>query len=220
MRAVLVMLGLVLLLPSMASARPHPHLTPEAAALLEKPGLFLVPDDNLAVPLTGGKPVAFLNPAPAHLELAAPNDASPLLLVDDELYRVRAGQLARVGTRVGAMPAATPDFSLVAGIDEKKSLKLTRDGVSKIVPYHRDGRWELEHPYLTPDGATVLVALRDYTQPLDAYEFLVVDTKSGGLEEIKLSKSFVPVRCASRCRRRRCCCRCSRRSPTTRASPS
>ena len=168
-------LTVVVLAASSVSARPpRPHLTAPAAALLAKGAAFLAPADNLLIPLDGGKPVAFLEPAPEHL------------------FRLADHKLVRVASQVGAMPAATPDLTLVAGIEDKRTLRLTRGEEGKRVPYHREGRFELEHPYVTPDGAAVLVAVRDYTQPLDAFDFLLVDTKTLALEEIHLSKRFVP----------------------------
>ncbi|HZS36869.1 MAG TPA: hypothetical protein VFF06_08585 [Polyangia bacterium] len=197
---------LLLLSASIASARPaRPKLTAAAAALLAEGPVLLIADDDVIIPVAGEKvksaspseakvkSVSLFEPAPKRLELVAvtPGEGA-LLAVDDELFRLKGAALSRVASLVGADPAATPDFAVIAGIEDKKSLKLTRDGASKLIPYRRDGRWELERPYLTPDGATALVAVRDYTQPLDAYDLLVVDTKSGALEEIRLSKNFVP----------------------------
>jgi hypothetical protein len=178
-----------------AAARPRPKLTTAAQALLEAGPVLLIAEDNLVVPVAGEKvkSVSLFDPAPKKLELVAVEPGQgALIAVDDELFRLKGAALGRVAAQVGADAAATPDFTLVAGIEDKKQLKLTHDGASKLVPYRRDGRWELERPYLTPDGASALVAVRDYTQPLDAYDFLIVDVKSGAVDEIHLSKNFVP----------------------------
>jgi hypothetical protein len=178
----------------MAAARPRPQLTPQAAALLQAGGLFLVAEDNLAVPLAkGGKPVPFLAVKPERFELIrAARGPDALVVVDGDVYRLRGAALSRVASQVATQPAASDDASLVASIDEKRVLKLTRGENSKSVSYRRDGRWELEQPYVTPDGAYVLVAVHDYTHELDAYSFILVDAKSEALDEVTILRNFVP----------------------------
>src|SRR5206468_379302 len=131
------LLGIATLLSGGLAAAFHerPQVSPAAAALLAKGPVFLVPDDNLAVPL-------------------------------------------------GVLEAAERE--------KPKVLKLSTATAARAVPYHRQGRWELEHPYITPDGAWVLAAIRDYTQSLDEYSFVVVDTKTLEYKETSLSANFVP----------------------------
>jgi hypothetical protein len=194
-RRTLVALYLLLSpLGARALARPaRPQLTPAATALIAAGPVFLVPEDNLAVPLQPhARSAPFLAVKPERLEVVAVG-AAPLLVVDDDLYRLAAGKLSFVAARVGAVPAASADGALIAGIEDKRALKLTHvGGVSSLVPYHRTGNWELDRPYVTPDGAFVLAVVRDYTRPIDAYDFLVVNAKSGEHDEIHLEESFVP----------------------------
>jgi hypothetical protein len=174
-----------------AAARPHPQLTPQVATLW-KSGFFLVPEDNLAVPLDGkAKPVPFLAPAPERLELVS--GSSDLFVVDGDLYRRKEAGLALVARGVGRLAASSPDGNLVASVDDKRELKLTgADGNHRKVPYRRPGHWELERPWVAPDGSWVLAPLKDYTQPLDEYVFLIVDAKTLAVDEVALSKNFVP----------------------------
>jgi hypothetical protein len=182
---------LSLMIAGGAQARPRPQLTPQAAALW-KSGFFLVADDNLAVPLDGkSKPVPFLAPAPERLE--AVSGSPDLFVIDGDLYRRKDAALALVARGMGRLPAASSDGNLVASVDDKRDLKLTGpDGNHKKVPYRRPGNWELERPWVAPDGSWILAALKDYTQPLDAYVFLVVDPKTLAVDEVNLSKNFVP----------------------------
>ncbi|MSP62977.1 MAG: hypothetical protein EXR72_22105 [Myxococcales bacterium] len=189
---------LLLLASSPALARPpRPQLTDAARALLGKGGLFLVPQDNLALPLVAnGKPVPFFAPAPQRLEVisAAPTGEA-LLLADGDAYRVRGDVLELVAPSVGAQAAASADGKVLAGIEDKKLLKITLvGGAPRMIKYKRPGRWELERPYLSPDGAWTLVTLRDFSNPnLDELYFLAFETRTGvPEEEIALSKSFVP----------------------------
>jgi hypothetical protein len=187
-------LFLVLGLAATAHARARPQLTPAAAALLQSGGLFLVPDDNLAVPLGGkAKPVPFFATPPTRLEIVSvlPN-GDTMLIVDDELYRLRGGALSRLAAQIAQQPAASDDGKLVASVDEKRALKLTRGDEAHVAPYRRDGRWELERPYVTPDGTSVLVVVHDYTNDLDVYTLVLVDTKTDAVTEIALDKGFVP----------------------------
>ncbi len=182
--------ALVLLLSSsFAWARPpRPALTADAQALLAKGPAVLLADDDLLVPLAGAKAVKFLEPPPAHLSQAG----EALVVVDGDLFRVRATALERVATAPGAQPACSTDCALVAGIEDHHAIKLTTKETSRVIPYRRDGRFELQDPWLTPDGSRVLVMVRDYTQPIDAFDFLIIDTKTGALVEEHLSKNFVP----------------------------
>jgi hypothetical protein len=186
----------LLLVASSAAARPQrPQLTDGAKAALAKSGFFLVAADNLAIPLApNSRGVPLLAPAPQTLELVAtPAGADVLLVADGELFRLRGDALSWVAAAVGAQPAASADGAVVVGIEDKKGIKVTTGGASRIVRYRRPGRWELEHPYVSPDGRWALVTLRDYSNPnLDEFFFLAVDTKGGDPEEIALSKSFAP----------------------------
>ncbi len=174
-----------------SAATPRAKLTAPAAALLAKGKILVLPEDNLALALPpAGKPVPLIEPAPK--KIVRVTGAPSLLAVDDDILALRGGVLARLAFQAGAMPAATADGALIAGIDEKRNIKLTQAGASKIVPYKRDGRYELEYPYVPPGGKYVLVALRDYTQPLDAFFFLIVDVATLAVQEINLSKNFVP----------------------------
>jgi hypothetical protein len=185
------LLAVSLLAPSVAVARPRPKLTPQATALLGAPWLLL-PDDNLALALApGAKPVPFVAGAPARLELVAAGP-EPLLVVDDDLVRLRAGALALVAPLVGASPSASADASLIASIDQKRTLQLTRGEATKPVAYRHAGQWELERPWVAPDGRRVVVAVHDYTQALDAWSFVIVDAASGELVEVALSRTFAP----------------------------
>jgi hypothetical protein len=173
-------------------ARSRPQLTPAAVALLDKGGVFLVPDDNLAIPLQPkGKPVPLLAAAPQQLELVS-GGAAPYLLIDGDLYQLKGAGLTLVAAHVGEMPSVSVDGKLVAGIEDKRGLKLTRAGAASVVPYHREGNWELDRPFVTPDGAWVLAVVHDYTGQLDAYDFVVVNAKTSEYVEIDLSKNFVP----------------------------
>jgi len=181
---------LVMLLSGVAQAK-GPKLTAAAAALLAKGPVLVLPDDNLVLPVPpAGKPVPLCEPPPQRISRVA--GAPTLLLIDDDLVAVRGTSFAKLAYRPGAMPAATPDGTVVAGVEEKKFLKITRAGIGKRVPFQRDGRFELEHPYVTPDGKRAMVALRDYTQTLDDFYFLIVDVDTLAFKEINLSKSFVP----------------------------
>jgi hypothetical protein len=191
-------LSVALLLAGPSAAR-KPQLTPAAAALLtddKAGGLFLVAEDNLAVPIAGrGKGVPFLTVKATRLEVISSGaDGVATLAIDDEVFRLEKGALTPIPVKgkVGAMPAVSADGKLVASVEEKKILRLFVDGAVKPVSYRRPGRWELEHPYISADGSALLVALRDYTQPLDAYNFLLVDPKSGDVEEIRLAQNTIP----------------------------
>jgi hypothetical protein len=173
-----------------APARPRPQLTAQAAALW-KSGFFLVPDDNLAVPLDGkSKPVPFVAPAPERLETVS--GSADLFVIDGDLYRKNETSLSLVTRGIGKLAAASADGKLVASVDDKRELKLTVDGNHKKVPYRRPGNWELERPWVAPDGTWVLAPLKDFTQPLDVFVFLVVDAKTLSVDEVQLSKNFVP----------------------------
>jgi hypothetical protein len=165
-------------------SRTRPQLTPQAVALWAK-GFFLVPQDNLVVPLDGkSKPVPFLNPAPERLDLVS--GSKDLFVIDGDLYRRKDAALSQIARGMGKMAAASSDGALVVSIDDKRDLKITTaDGTHKKVPYRRQGNWELDHPYVSPDGAWIL-------SPLDAYSFLVVDPKTLSVDEVHLSKNFVP----------------------------
>jgi hypothetical protein len=172
-------------------SRNRPQLTPQAIALWPK-GFFLVPEDNLAVPLDGkSKPVPFLTPAPERLELVS--GAGDLFVIDGDLYKRKDAALSQVARGMGRLAAASADGALVVSIEDKRDLKITTpDGTHKKVPYRRQGNWELDRPYVSPDGTWILALLKDYTQPLDAYDFLVVDPKTLSVDEVHLSKNFVP----------------------------
>jgi hypothetical protein len=183
-------LGILMLFSTVAAARPpRPQLAPDAAALLARGPAVLLASEDLLVPLDGKKAVRFLDPPPAQLAQAA---GDSLVIVDGDLFRVRAGALERVASAPGAEPACSADCALVAGVEDKRALKLTTKEGAQLLPYRRDGRWELHDPWVTPDGARVLATVRDYTQPLDAWDFLIVDVKSRSVEELHLSKNFVP----------------------------
>jgi hypothetical protein len=183
----------ILLLVNAAAvhARPRPQLAPQAAALLGK-GYFLVADDNLAVPLDGkSKPVPFVQPAPEKLELVSGNN--DLFVIDGDLYRKKDAALALVARGIGKLVAASPDGELVASIIDKRDVKLTfADGSSKKVAYRRAGNWEMDRPWVAPDGSWVLALVRDYTAPLDVFAFVVIDAKTQEIAEVELSRNFVP----------------------------
>ncbi len=189
--SVFVLLGSILVNGGVADARPRPLLTPQALALWPK-GVFIVPEDNLAVPLDGkSKPVPLLTPAPERLELVT--GSNDLFVIDGDLYKKKDAALTLVARGIGKLVAASADDGLVASVEDKRDLKLTgADGVIRKVPYRRSGNWELDRPWVAPDGSWVLSVVRDYTDPLDAFGFIVVDPKTLTIDEVKLSKNFVP----------------------------
>jgi hypothetical protein len=184
-------LAFLLLIGGAVHARPRPQITPQAAALFGK-GFFLVPEDNLAVPLDGKtKPVPFLAPAPEHLELVTGND--DLLIIDNDLYRKKGATLSQVARGIGKLVASSPDGALVASVEDKRELKLTNvEGVSRKVAYRRAGNWEMDRPWVSPDASWVLASVRDYTAPLDVYVFVLVDAKTLEIDEVQLSRNFIP----------------------------
>jgi hypothetical protein len=182
---------LLLALPALGRP-PRPHLGTAAQALLARGPAFLSPGDNLLVPLDGGKPIPFVEPAPTKLELLPADPVDGLVLLDGDLYRLQAGKLGRVASEVGAMPAVSPDLAWVAGIEDQHVLKLQHGDEVRRIPYHRDGRWELTDPFFAPDGSRLLVTLHDSSAALDTYGFLLVDVKSGTFDEVHLSQSFAP----------------------------
>jgi hypothetical protein len=191
-RILCVAFGAVMAFCTGAQARPpRPQLNPAAVPLLAN-GALLLPEDDLVVPLAGGKALPFLVPPPRRLELLAIKPGEALIVIDDDVYRYKAGALQRVASQVGAQPAASDDASLVASIEDKRALRLTRGEVSRRVPYQRSGHFELERPWLTADGKRALVAVHDYGATLDVYEFIVLDTNTNEFHEIKLSNTFVP----------------------------
>src|SRR2546430_2307176 len=100
-----ILLSLVLT-SSFASAKLKPALTPEAAALLAREAVLLLPEDNQVVALTPkAKPAAFLQSAPKRLEvIASPSMGAPALLlaVDDEAWRMTGTELDLVGVKIAA----------------------------------------------------------------------------------------------------------------------
>ena len=186
--------ALLALSQGVADARPRAGLTDGAKALLGTGGLFLVVEDNLALPVNAkGKPSQFLLAAPKRLELLEARVNGDLALaIEDELYLWKDGALELFASKIGAMPWPSPDGKLVASINDKKTLTLTAGATARNLPYRRQGRWEFENPYITPDAAKVLVDIKDYSQDLDVYAFLVVDVKTLEYEEVALSKNFVP----------------------------
>src|SRR5262245_39529824 len=97
------------------AATPRAKLSAPAAALLAKGKILVLPEDNLAMALPPvGKPVPLIEPAPKHISRVT---GAPLLLAaDDDVLALKNGALARVAYQVGAMPAATADGSLIAGV--------------------------------------------------------------------------------------------------------
>lgn len=186
----------VLLACAPAGARPpRPQLSEPSRAALAKAPLFLVPEDNLAIPLTAGaKGFPFLSPAPQALAIIRTTpEGDSLLWADGEAYRLHGDALSSAASLVGAQATASSDGKVFVGIDDKKGIKVTIGGVSRAVKHHRLGRWELEHPRVSPDGRFALVTLRDYSNPnLDEFSFLALETKGGDPEEIALSNSFAP----------------------------
>lgn len=187
-----------------ATAAPRPSLSADAASLLTKGGLFLVPEDNLAVPLPGtdaaaaGKPtararsVAFLVEKPRRLEIVTVGPGEAVLAIDEDLYRLKGTTLTRIATDIGIQPALSKDGQLVASVVERKQLRLTSPRDVRTLRHLHSGRWELERPYVTPDSTQVLVALRDYTLPLDVYSFVLVNSKTLETEELEISQNFIP----------------------------
>ncbi len=188
-------LPLLLTLCAPAMARPHPQLTPEAAALFKGTSALVLPTDNLAVSLTSDhRAVALVAPRPAQLVLVADTDA-PLLAVDGELYRIANGHLSRAGGAVGRAPSASRDGAVVASLADPHSLTIERAGHVVAVAYKRlvASQWELVRPWVAPDGSSVLVTVRDYTQSLDTFDLVVIDAATGAFEEVHLrSKNFAP----------------------------
>jgi hypothetical protein len=188
-----VCLALVLV-AQVAAARGKPKLWPEAAEALQKSGLFLVAGDNVALPLVAGaKPIPFLATAAKRIDvISASPTGDALLAIDGDVYRLHGVELTAVASNAGTPVAASADGGVLVGIDDKKGIKVTVGDKVRAIHYHRSGRWELEQPYVAPDGSWALVALRDYTNPLDEYSLLSFEVKTGEPEEIALSKNFVP----------------------------
>ncbi|MGK4455545.1 hypothetical protein, partial [Klebsiella pneumoniae] len=64
----------------------------------------------------------------------------------------------------------------MAALSDARTLEIWRgEAPSMRVNYRRAGQWEFVRPWVSPDGHAVLVAVRDYTQPLDAFDLVVVD---------------------------------------------
>lgn len=178
-----------------ATGKSPPKLSDAAAALAQKGAFFLAPDDNLALPLAAGaKGVPFLATAAKRIELIAPSaKEGALLAIDGDAFRLRGAALEPAAAAVGLAPAASSDGKTFVGLDEtKKALQITSGEKKRVVRYRRQGRWELEQPWVSPDGSWALIALRDYSQAFDAYSFLYYELQRESPEEIALSKSFIP----------------------------
>jgi hypothetical protein len=186
--------GLVgVLFCGVAAAKPaRPQLTPQAAAVLKAPGGFLIPAGNQVVPLDGkGKPVPLFAPAPQRLELVSVEGQRAILLVDEELLRLAGGAAERIAGQVGLSPSLSDDGKLIASLADKRTLELSDGESRRKVPYRRSGHWEFLHPFVMPAGGRVVVTVHDFSGA-DVYGFLMVDPASLNVEEIEMSRAFVP----------------------------
>src|SRR5262249_44512911 len=153
---------------------PRPMLSADAQAVLARGPALLLPEKNQLMPLDGKKPAVLIDPAPTRLELV---DAR-YLVIDDDLYRLQAGKLSRIASPAWAHPTVSPDELWVASIEDKHALKLRgHDGSFRDLPWHHDGNWQFEQPWFSPDGTLVLLVLREFGQPIDAFSFVVIPTK-------------------------------------------
>lgn len=179
----------LVLAASSAGAAPRWKPTAEAKAALDKGPVLLLPADDLLVPLPSGKPVRFLDPEPGKLELLDRD----FVLVEDELFHLEKGKLHRIAAPVFGQPAVTPDGAWVVSVENKRTLVVNHgDAPPKRIEWRHEGQWEFERPCLAADGAFILVALREYGQPLDAYSFVIVPTAGGTPDEVRVDRSFVP----------------------------
>lgn len=183
----------IIFFSSVAAAKPAPALTDAAAKALAAGGLFWIEGANLVVPLgKGAKPVPFLAPAPERMALVAARPRT-LLALDGDLFALEGGKLARVATGVGAPVATSADGKVVVGVLEQKQLRVVVDGAARVVKWRRGGRWEFAQPYVAPDGGFALVAVRDFSEPLDQYGLVLLDPRGGEPSETALSRNFVPA---------------------------
>jgi hypothetical protein len=197
-RTLVISLFALCILSGASDARPaRPSLTVEAKALLAAPpveGLLLLPDDDMLVPLGGkAKPATFLQPAPKRLEIVRVAPGEALLVVDGALVKLAGAVLHTVAPAdIGMDPAVSADASVIVGIEDKRTIKVTTATGSVRVPYRRDGQWELERPWLSADGARALMTVHDFGGTLDAYDLILVDIAKREVEELHLSRTFVP----------------------------
>jgi hypothetical protein len=204
--------ALATVVPTAASARPpRPKVTPEALDALGK-GALVLPGENAVVPLavvtgaaakpprTGSAPpdelrssIQFVAPPPRRLELTRVGKGEALVVIDDDLYRLRAGAATRVAEGVGADPAASDDASVVVSIEDKRQIRVTRGETSTRVSYRRPGQWELERPWISGDGKRAIFTVHEITPAgVDLFDLVLVDVEKGELEELKISRTFAP----------------------------
>lgn len=177
--------------PGAASAKERPILSLDATPVLNQ-GALLILDDNLLVPLNGGKAVSLLQKPPQRLVLLRKKPGEALIVIDKDLYRLGGGALQRIAQGIEQQPATSLDGKIVVSIEDKRILVLTRgDQVDKI-NYRRPGNWEFENPFVTADGKRALLTIRDYSAPLEVFEFVLVNLESKETEIVKLSQTFVP----------------------------
>lgn len=178
-------------LASDAVAKERPLLAVDAAAVLAEGALLLV-EDNLLVPLSGKKAVPLLQKAPTRLIVLSHAPGEALLVIDKDLYRLSGGALARVAQGIEQQPAASADGKVVVSLEDKRILVVTRGETADKLPYRRAGNWEFENPFVTADGKRALVTIRDYSAPLEVFEFVLVALDKRDFEIVKLSQTFVP----------------------------
>ncbi len=186
-------LGILALLAGDAGARERPLLASDAATVLTQ-GAVLLPEDNLLVPLSGQKAVPLLQKAPQRLLPLRNRPGELLLVIDKDLYRLADGALQRLAQGIEGQPAVSDDGKLVLSIEDKRILVVTRGETTDKINYRRAGNWEFENPYVAGDGKLALVTIRDYSAPLEVFEFVLVNLDGGkrDTEILKLSQTFVP----------------------------
>lgn len=174
-----------------AAAKERPLLALDAIPTLNA-GALLILDDNLLVPLSGGKAVPLLQKPPQRLLLVGKKPGEALLVIDKDLYRLASGALSRVAQGIEQQPVATPDGKVVLSLEDKRILVITRGEQADKINYRRAGNWEFENPFLSADGKRALVTIRDYSAPLEVFEFVLVNLETKETEIVKLSQTFVP----------------------------
>ena len=189
--SVLVGAGIIGLLGGTAAARDRPLLAIDAAAVLAQ-GALLLTDDNLLAPLSGQKAVSLLQKAPTRLSVLRNQPGEVLLVIDKDLYRLTGGTLLRIAQRIEAQPVCSDDGKVVLSLEDKRILVVTRGEAVDKIPYRRPGNWEFENPFISAEGKRALVTIRDYSAPLEVFEFVLVSLESRETEIVKLSQTFVP----------------------------
>jgi hypothetical protein len=201
-RAAMAVTATALLASTVAYARPpRPKVTPEALSALQK-GALVLPSENAVVPLavvTGTAPpktpgsIPLVAPPPHRLELVRARRGEALVVIDDDLVRLRAGEAKRVAEGVGADPAASDDASVVVSIEDKRQIRVTRGDQSTRVAYRRPGQWELERPWISGDGKRAIFTVHEITPAgVDLFDLVLVDIDKGEVEELKISRTFAP----------------------------